>query len=100
MMPRKSSFSWKSIVVPLESTLCVLTPKHCMVVIGMNTRRAAARRLDEKIDNVGVPPYGNQDPLVEEVANDDLASTNPTALSDTDIRAAFLQIAQSITTQA
>ncbi|TMW98012.1 hypothetical protein EJD97_004637 [Solanum chilense] len=39
----------------------------------MNTRRIAARILDEEIANVGVPPRGNQVPHFEEVANDDQA---------------------------
>ena len=31
----------------------VLSPKHCIVVIGMNTQRAAARRAEEEMTNVG-----------------------------------------------
>ena len=59
--------------MPVQSTF---PPKPCIVVIGMNTRRSAARRLDEQIANAGVPPHGNQDPSLEEVANDDQAPAN------------------------
>ena len=70
MMLRKFSSSWKSNVVPLEYTLCMLSPKPCIMVIGMNTRRSAAQRLGEEISNAEVHPFGNQDPPLEEVPND------------------------------
>ena len=66
----------------------------------MNTRRTTARRLDEEIANVGVSPQGNQVPPLEEGANDDQDPVNPPPLKDGDIRDAFLQMAQDITTQA
>ncbi|XP_069147184.1 uncharacterized protein [Solanum lycopersicum] len=59
----------------------------------------AARRLDEEIANAGVPSQGNQVPPLEEVSNDDQAPINP-PLMDGEIRSAFLQMAQAITTQA
>ncbi|TMX05864.1 hypothetical protein EJD97_006910 [Solanum chilense] len=65
----------------------------------MNTRRTAARELDEEISNAGVPPRGNQVPPLEEVANDDQAHVNPPPLTDGDVRAAFIQMAQVISTQ-
>ena len=65
MMLREFSFSWKHYVVPLESTLCVLSPKPCIVVIGMNTRRTPVRRVYEEIANAGVPALGNQDPSLK-----------------------------------
>ena len=71
--------------MPLESTLFVLSPKHCIVVIGKSTRRAAPRRLDEDIANTGVPPHGNQYLPLEKVANDDQAMANPTAMTCRDI---------------
>ena len=66
----------------------------------MNAWRSAARRLDEEISNARVPPRGNQVPPLEEVPNDDQAPVNPPPLTDGDIRVAFLQLAQAITTQA
>ncbi|TMW97867.1 hypothetical protein EJD97_004878 [Solanum chilense] len=66
----------------------------------MNTRRTAARRLDEEISNAGVSPRGNQVPPLEEVPNDDQAPVSPPLLTDGDIRVAFLEMAQAITTQA
>ncbi|TMW99834.1 hypothetical protein EJD97_001873 [Solanum chilense] len=65
----------------------------------MNTRRNEARRLDEEIANAGAPPRGNQVPPLEEDVNDDQASVNPPPLTDGDIRAALLHMAQAITTQ-
>ncbi|TMX05063.1 hypothetical protein EJD97_002623, partial [Solanum chilense] len=65
----------------------------------MNTRRKAARRLDEDIANAGVLAGGNQDPFLEEVANDNQAPTDRLALSVGDIREAFLQMSKDITTQ-
>ncbi|TMX03215.1 hypothetical protein EJD97_017548, partial [Solanum chilense] len=62
--------------------------------------RADTRRIEEEIANAALPPRGNQDPPFEEVCNDDQAPSNLLALSDGDIRAAFLQMAQAITTQA
>ncbi|TMW93528.1 hypothetical protein EJD97_011534 [Solanum chilense] len=66
----------------------------------MNTLRTGARRLDEEIANAGVSPQGNQVPPLEEGANDDQDPVNPPPLKDGDIRDAFLQMAQDITTQA
>ena len=66
----------------------------------MNTRRNIARRLDEDIAREGVSPSGNRVPPLEKVANDYQASANPPAMTDGDIRDAFLQISQAIITQA
>ena len=66
----------------------------------MNTQRTAARRLDKEISNGGAPPRGNQVPPLEEIVNDDQAPINPPPLTDGDIRVAFIQMAQAITTQA
>ncbi|TMX03111.1 hypothetical protein EJD97_018162 [Solanum chilense] len=65
----------------------------------MNTRRTYARTLDEDITNAGVPPRGNQVHLLKEVANNDQVPINPPPLTDGDIKVAFLQMAQVITTQ-
>ena len=82
MMLRKFSFSWKSNVVHLQFTFCVLSPKPYIVVIGINNLRVVTRRLDEEIANAGVPPRVNQDLLLEEVDNDDQAPANPPSLSN------------------
>ena len=58
------------------------------------------RRLEEEIANAGAPPYGDQVPSLEEDVNDDQAPANPPPLTDENIRAALLQMAQDITTQA
>ena len=91
MMLRKFSFSWKSNVVPLESNLCVLSPKPCIVVICMNTQRIGTQILDEEIANSGFSPSVNQYPFLEIFSNDDQAPANPPALSDGDIREDFLK---------
>ena len=86
--------------MPLDPTLCVLSPKPCIVFIGMNTRRKATRRLDEDIFSAGVPTCGNQDPPFEEVAHDDQAPANPPDIMDRDISASFIKMSQVIATQA
>ena len=60
--------------------------------MGTNTQNITAQTLDEEITNAGVPPHGNQDPSVEEVANDDQALANLLALSNGDIRKDFFQM--------
>ncbi|TMX05044.1 hypothetical protein EJD97_003099 [Solanum chilense] len=67
---------------------------------GMNTQSTSTRRLDEDIAIVGVPSRGYQDPLLAEVANDDHALANPLVLSDRDIMSDFLDMSQTISTQA
>ena len=59
--------------MPLEPTLCILSPKTFIVDIGMNNRREAARRAEEGIANPGAqdnqaPLHDNQVPPLEEVA--------------------------------
>ena len=66
----------------------------------MNTWKNAARRLQEEIANAGAPSRGDQVPLLEADGNDDQAPVNPPPLMDGDIRYAFLQMSQAITTQA
>ena len=66
----------------------------------MKTGRTASRRLDKKISNGGVPPWDNQVPPLEEISNDDQALVNPPPLTDGDLREAFLQMDQDITTQS
>ena len=58
----------------------------------MNTTRAPTPRLDEKITNAEVPPRGNQDPHLKEVANDDQSPANRVTQSDENIRVAFLKM--------
>ena len=48
----------------------------------MNTQRTTARRLDEEMDNAGVPPRGNQVPPFDEAANYDQDPVNPPPLLD------------------
>ena len=66
----------------------------------MNTRRNAAQRLEEEIANAEAPPVGQQVPPLEEDANVDQAPVNPPTLTDGDIRAAIIQLAQDTTVQA
>ena len=93
MILRKLSFSWVCLYV-------LLAFNPLWRSLAMNTGRTTARRLDEDISNVGVPPQGNQVSPLKEVANDDQEMANPPSLTDGDIRDAFLQMAQAITTQA
>ena len=66
----------------------------------INTRRNAARRLEEEIANVGAAPHGDQVPPLEEDANMENAMVNTPLLMDETIRTALLQMAQGITSQA
>ena len=65
----------------------------------MNTRRNAARRLEEEIANGGVPPLGDQVPPFEEDVNDDQAPMDPPPLTNEFIRADLLQMDKAITNQ-
>ena len=78
----------------------LLVSNPFIVIIGNEYSKTDARRLDEEIANARAPPRGNQVPPLEEVPNDDQAPVNPPPLTDGDIRVAFLQMDQAITTQA
>ena len=84
--------------MPLESTLCVLSPKSCVVVIGMNPQTSSARRTKEGIANAG--ELDNQVSPLEEVVVGDQVSVAPPPMADGYIRASFLKMSQYITTQA
>ena len=66
----------------------------------MNTRRNVTRRLEEEIANAGAPPRGDQVPPLKEDANVDQALVNPPPLTDGDIRASLIQLAESSIVQA
>ena len=66
----------------------------------MNTRRNVARRLEEEIANMGVPPSGDQVPPLEEDVNDYQAPANPSHLTDENKRAALLKISQAMMSQS
>ena len=60
-----------------------LVSNHIVVLIGsMNTRRNAARRLDEDVDNAGAPPHDEKVPLLEENANVDQAPVNSPSMTE------------------
>ena len=48
----------------------------------MNNRRHAAQRLVEEMANAGVPPCGDQVPLLEEDVIDDQAPVDPSLTDD------------------
>ena len=66
----------------------------------INTRRNAARRLEEEIANVGAAPHGDQVPPLEEDAYMEHAPINPPPLTDEAISSSLFQMSQGITTQA
>ena len=83
----------------------MLTPKPFIVVIGMNNRRAAARRTEESIANVGAndnqaPLEENQVPPLDEVAMGDQVSVVPQPMTNGEIKENFLNFFQSMTSQA
>ena len=72
-----------------------------VVIIGsMNTQRNVARRLEEKVANVGDPPHDEQVPPLEENANVDQAPANPPPMTEEEMRGVLAQMAQAMTTQA
>ena len=64
----------------------------------MNTRRNAARRLEEEFDNACVPRSSDQVPPLDEDMNDDQALVN-FPLTDVDIRDTLFHMDKAITTQ-
>ena len=86
--------------MPLEFTLCVISPKTFIVVMGMNTQRA-----DEGIDNMWArenqaPLQHNQGPPFEDVSMGDQGSVVPPSMTDGDIGEAFFNLSQSMTSHA
>ena len=72
--------------MPLESCY-VLSPKPCIVVINMNTRKDDAKRVEEEMENMGaqddeVPPQDNQVLSLEEVAMGDQVTVVPPPMID------------------
>ena len=57
----------------------------------MNNRKIVARRLEEEIAHVGVPPRDYHIHPLKEEANDDQAPIDPSSLTDGSIRAALFQ---------
>ena len=66
----------------------------------MAFRRAAARTVEEETTNEGVPSQGNQAPPQEQVPLIAKAPVNPPVMKDGEIRAAFLNLIQVMTTQS
>ena len=66
----------------------------------MNTRRNAARRLEEEVSNAEAPPHGDQVPPLEEDANVEQAPANPPPMMETEMRDIISQIDQAINTQS
>ena len=56
----------------------------------MNTWKISTQRLDEEMDNAGVPLGDNELPPIEEVAHDDQDPANPPPMKDGDIRVPIL----------
>ena len=65
----------------------------------MNTRRNAARRLEEDISNAGVPPHGVYVLPLEEDVNDEQAPVNPHPLTDENIRADYSNLSKKLLTK-
>ena len=66
----------------------------------MSTRRAAVRRVGEKVANVGVRTQGNQAPPNEKVSLGCHVSFNTPILTDGEIREAFQNLTQVIAIQS
>jgi len=65
----------------------------------MNTKKNAARRLEEVIAHAGAPPSGKVVHPLKEDDNMEKAPSNPLPLTDEDIRAALIQLDQATTVQ-
>ena len=77
-----------------------VSPKYFIVVISMNSRRAAARRGEEGIENAGahdseVPPQDNQVPPLVQVAMGDHVLMVPPPIIYGNIRDAFINFGPS-----
>ena len=57
------------------------------------------RRVGEEIANLGATPKGNRVSSKEQVAANDQVTVNPPTMTDGEVRAAFLQMTQAITTK-
>ena len=64
-------------------------------------QRESTRRDEEgRANNNQAPPQDNQVPLLQEVAIGDQVSVVPLLMTDGDIRQAFLNLAQAMTSQS
>ena len=94
-------------VIPYRASgdLYVLSLEPCIIFIGMNTRREKATRREEGIANVGAndnqaPPQDNQVPPLEGVVMGEQVAVVPPLMTDGEIRADFINLAQAMTSQA
>ena len=75
----------------------MISPKPCIVVKGMNNRRAVATRDEEEMANAGA--HVNQVPPLEEVVIGDHVLLVLPMMKDGEIRSNFLNLAQAMTSQ-
>ena len=62
----------------------------------MNTRRNAARRLEEEMSNAGVTRRGDQVPPLGEDVNDDQVAVNPPPFMDKNIRLMYSKFPKAL----
>ena len=80
---------------------CVFTSNIIVVlIVSMNTRWNAARRLEEEVANAGAPPYDKQVPPFEEDVKVEQTPTNPPPMTEVEMRTILVRMAQAMTTQA
>ena len=82
----------------------VIEPKQCILIIGINTRRAAAGRDEEEMDNVGdhdnqVTLQDNKVPPFEEFSISDQVLLVPPPITDGERREDFINFDQVMTSQ-
>ncbi|KAK4726899.1 hypothetical protein R3W88_031816 [Solanum pinnatisectum] len=65
----------------------------------MNTSRTPVRRVEEENVNEGVPPQYPQGPDGSQVPQDNQVSVDPPAMTNEEIRSAFLTLAQAMMAQ-
>ena len=66
----------------------------------MNTRRKTTRRVEENLNNAGVPPLENQAPPQDnQVPPKHQAPVIPSPMKDVEISSAFVTLSQAMTTQ-
>ncbi|TMX04848.1 hypothetical protein EJD97_004367 [Solanum chilense] len=66
----------------------------------MTTRKAATRRVEERISNAGVPPQRNHGPPQEQALLGDQDLVIPPYMMDGEIRTFFINLDQAMNTQA
>ena len=73
---------------------------HVVLIVSMNTRRDAARRLVKEVANAGARSHDEKVPPLEKNSNIDQSLSNLPPMTELEMMAIHAQISQAMTTQA